>query len=82
MGEPKVNITLSADANVVRRAREYANQHHTTLNQLVRDHLGQLTSGMTPDEAAAAFIEVARQQAGRSPDGYRFDRDEIHERKG
>lgn len=81
MGESKVNITLSADARVVRRAREYASQHHTTLNQLVRDHMGQLTGGPTPEEAADRFVEVARQHAGRSPEGYRVDRDEIHQRQ-
>lgn len=82
MGGSKVNITLSAEAGVVRQVREYASQHHTTLNQLVRDHMERLSGGPTPEEAAECFAEVARQRAGRSPDGYRFDRGAIHERTG
>lgn len=82
MTDSKVNITLSAEADLVRRTRDYASQHHTTLNQLVRDHMGQLTSGSTPEEAAASFIEGAQKHAGRSAEGYRFDRDQIHQRDG
>ena len=78
----KVNITLSADAETVRKARQYASAHDTTLNQLVRDFMGRLTGDDTPLDAASEFARVARLNAGRSPDGYRFDRSEVHERTG
>ena len=81
MSGSRTNITLSADAGLVQRTREYATQHNTTLNQLVRDHMERLTGGPTAEEAAQRFIEVARQYPGCSPEDYRFDRGEIHERR-
>lgn len=76
----KVNITLSADEDVVRRTREYATEHGTTLNQLVRDYMESLTGKMTNEEAADSFVRIATEHPGRSEPGYRFDRDEAHRR--
>ncbi len=76
----KVNITLSAEADTVRKARQYASMHNTTLNQLVRDYMRRLTGDDAPTDAADEFARVARSQAGRSQAGYRFDRGEVHER--
>lgn len=78
----RMNITLSADAELVRRSRAYASAHHTTLSQLVRDHLLRLTGGLTPEDAATEFARVARQHAGRSTATGRLDRDAIHRRQG
>lgn len=77
----KVNITLSADEEVVRKARRYASSHNTTLNQLVRDFMGRLSGDDTPKDAASEFERIAREHASRSPEGYRFDRDELHQRQ-
>ena len=35
------NITLSIDEDLIKTGREYAQQHQTTLNQLMRDLLKQ-----------------------------------------
>ena len=78
----KVNITLSSDAETVRKARQYARTHNTTLNQLVRDYMGRLIGDDTPMDAASEFARVAWGYAGRSPEGYRFDRSEVHQRTG
>ena len=76
----RVNITLSADAETVRKARQYANMHDTTLNQLVRDYMRRLTGDDAPIDAASEFARIARSYPGRSAEGYRFDRNEVHER--
>jgi len=77
-----MNITLSADEGLVRAARNYAHEHGTSLNQMVRDYLAQLVGGTTPQDAAEAFRRVATEQPGRSPDGWRFDRNAIHRHEG
>ena len=81
MRKNTVNITLSADAELVQKAREYAKAHHTTLNQLVREYMRRLTNSLSFEEAAAEFERVARNHPGRSAEGYRFDRDAVHERR-
>ena len=82
MTKTSVNITLSANAELVRRAREYASAHSTTLNQLMREYMERLTGVASPEESADEFTRVARTHPGRSPEGYRFDRDAAHERRG
>jgi len=81
MGADRINITLSADADLVARARTYATANHTTLNQLIRDHMVQLTGGLSHEEAASEFARVARARPGRSPDAFRFSRDAAHDRQ-
>ena len=75
-----VNVTLTADEKLVARARAYAVAHNTTLNQLVRDYLGRLTGQLDLQQAAAEFAAIARNQPGRSEEGYRFDRKAAHAR--
>ena len=38
-----MNITLSADAELIRKSRQYAKAHDTSLNQLVRDYLSTIS---------------------------------------
>ena len=72
------NITLSADAELVRRARAYALARQTTLNQMVRDYLVRIVGEKSPAEAAKQFVATALAHPGRSPSGWRFDRKKIH----
>jgi hypothetical protein len=61
-----MNITLSARDELIEQAREYAKEHGTSLNQLIRDHLERLV-GVTPrDQAADEFVAVAREMGGDS----------------
>jgi hypothetical protein len=76
------NITLSADETLIALARQYAQARNTTLNELIRDYLSRITGRMDGSEAAKAFTEVARCRSGRSEDGWAWDRDAIHQRKG
>ena len=77
-----VNLTLTADEQLVAKARVYAQARNTTLNQLIRDYLTRLTGPLDPQQAAAEFAELARSHAGRSDEGYVFDRRAAHARKG
>ena len=61
-----MNITLSADDELVRKARRYAQEHETSLNQLIRDYLETLVGEFPREEAAREFETVARSMAGNS----------------
>ena len=75
-----VNITLSAEDDLVARARAYAQTRNTTLNQLIRDYLGRLTGQIDPQQAAEEFAELAHNRGGRSDEGFEFDRHDVHVR--
>jgi hypothetical protein len=72
-----MNITLSIDEQVASRARKRAEALGKSLNQLIRDYLQRLAGGDDPEQS----IEEFRQLSGKGHSrGWRFDRDEIHER--
>lgn len=74
--ENGMNITLSADMDTLRRTRDYARQHGTSLNQLVRDFLRNLTTQDEADKVADEFVRNAMSHGGRSPKGFRFSRED------
>ncbi len=72
-----MNVTLSIDEQIVARARKKADALGKSLNQLIRDYLQKLAGGDDPDRS----IEEFRSLTGRGHSrGWRFDRNEIHER--
>ncbi|OFX25444.1 MAG: MerR family transcriptional regulator [Anaeromyxobacter sp. RBG_16_69_14] len=72
-----MNVTLSIDDKVVTRARKRAEALGKSLNQLVRDYLEKLAGQDDPERS----IEEFRRLSGRGHSrGWKFDRDEIHER--
>ena len=75
-----MNITLSIDDEVIQRARRQAEVLGTSVNQLVRDYLEQLAGKRDPIADAAEFARLSRIAPGNSR-GWKFNREEIHERK-
>ena len=55
------NITLSADEDLIRRARQRAEASRTSLNEAFREWLGRYTAG---DSAASAHDTLLRQLGG------------------
>jgi hypothetical protein len=74
-----VNITLAVDRQLVQRARKAAAAMGMSLNHAIREYLKQLAGGDSPEEDIAEVLELSRRSGGRSR-GWRFDRDELHER--
>lgn len=74
-----MNITLSIDDDVLRRARRRAESLGTSVNQLIRSYLEYLSGRNDRDQDAAEFARLSRLAAGNSR-GWKFNRDEIHER--
>lgn len=74
-----MNITLAIDDELVRDARQVAKTMGKSLNQLVREYLEQVTGRDSPRDDAEELRRLSAQGGGRSR-GWRFDRDEVHER--
>lgn len=72
-----MNVTLSINDQLVARARSKAQAMGKSLNQLIRDHLQSIAGGDDPERS----IDEFRRLSGRGHShGWRFNRDEIHER--
>ena len=74
-----MNLTLSIDEKLVENGRRVAASMGKSLNQLIRDHLEQLTSSTSLEDTIAELVELSERAGGRSG-GWKFDREEIHER--
>ncbi len=72
-----MNVTLSLDEQVVARARRKAEALGKSLNQLVREYLERLAGSDDPERWIEEFEHLS--DGGHSR-GWRFDRDELHER--
>jgi hypothetical protein len=75
-----MNITLSIDDEVIHRARRRADVLGTSVNQLVREYLEQLAGKTDPNEDAAEFEKLSGLTQGDSG-GWKFNREELHERR-
>jgi len=72
-----MNLTLSLDEQLVAQARKRANALGKSLNQLIRDYLQTLAGGDNPERSIDEFRKLSGKGDSR---GWRFNRDEIHER--
>jgi hypothetical protein len=72
-----MNITLSIDEQLAARARRRAEALGKSLNQLIRDYLQKLAGGDDPEQSIEEFRRLSGKGHSR---GWRFDRNEIHER--
>jgi len=72
-----MNVTLSIDEQVVERARKRAAALGKSLNQLIREYLLKLCGG---DDAERSIKEFNQLSGRGHSHGWRFNRDEIHDR--
>jgi uncharacterized protein DUF6364 len=75
----EMNITLSVDARLVRRARKKADALGKSLNQLVREYLERLAGSDDAQRDVAELRALSRKSRGRAG-SWRFNRAELHER--
>lgn len=74
-----MNLTLSIDDRLVQQARKLAEGMGTSLNQLIRDYLEELTAQSDPEAEIEELRRLSLESHGRSQ-GWKFNREEIHER--
>jgi hypothetical protein len=70
------NITLSADEELIRQAREKAKRQHTTLNATFRRWLRQYVNGNTKTSDFYSFMD----SLDYVKPGRKFSREELNER--
>jgi len=75
-----MNLTLSVDDEIVQQARRRAEAMGKSVNQLVREYLERLAGKSDLEAAADEYREMSRNPKGNSR-GWKFNRDEIHERR-
>lgn len=76
------NVTLTIDAEVLKRARIRAIRENTSVNAIVRAHLERYAATEADQRRPIdKFLEFARKGgSGSGPDGRTWTRDELHER--
>jgi hypothetical protein len=71
------NVTLSADEDLIERARVIAQSRHTTLNDAFREWLAQYSAEAgTVEEFDALLARLRRKVEARGP----YSREEMNER--
>jgi hypothetical protein len=70
------NITLSADADLIEKARQVAQSEHKTLNAAFREWLKDYTSRAASVQDHMALVERLKHIDARGP----YTRDEMNER--
>jgi hypothetical protein len=73
-----MNVTLSIDDQLVAQARKKVAALGKSLNQLIRDYLQKLAGGDDPERSIEEFKKLSGRGHSR---GWRFNRNEIHDRK-
>jgi len=73
-----MNVTLSIDDRVVAEARRIAAARGTSLNQLVRDFLNELTRVDDTESVIARLEALWAEESHRSQESWA--REELHER--
>ena len=72
-----MNLTLAVEDRLVEKARRKADATGTSLNQVVRDSIRKYTG---EDDPASIIEEFLSLPGNGNSEGWRFDRDEVHER--
>lgn len=75
-----VNVTLAIDDELILEARRRAEAMGTSVNQLVRQYLEQLVGKSDSNADATEFERLSRAAQGNSG-GWKFNREELHERR-
>ena len=75
-----MNVTLSVDDQLIQAARRRADAMGTSVNQLVRQYLEQLVGQGDSNADASDFERLSRAAQGNSG-GWKFNREELHERR-
>ena len=75
------NVTVSIDADVLRRARVRAAQDGTSVNAIIAEYLGRYADVDKSTIALAEILDLAAvSDSGSGPGGRRWTREDLHDR--
>ena len=73
-----MNLTISVDDDLLRRARDLASRRGISLQELLREHLRSLVAHRSGEDVAAELLDLMEREGGRSG-GRRFRREDAYE---
>lgn len=76
-----MNITLAIPEDIVSQARAYATEHHTSMNQLIREHLQRFANSTSRQKDAEDAMEFLRSLPGTIPKDQLLTRSDYSERE-
>lgn len=76
-----MKVILSIDDEIMRQVKRRAEAMGTNVNRLVREYLEQFAGKTAADADAAEFERLSRAAQDNSR-GRKFNREELHERRG
>ena len=74
------NITLSVDEKVLSAARQHAAAHSTSVNQLVRDFLGEIAQRENRARTARRRLRALSNRSQAKVGDVTWRREDLHER--
>lgn len=74
------NITLSVDEKVLSAVRQHAAAHSTSVNQLVRDYLGEIAQRQSRARKARRRLRALSNRSAAKIGRASWTREELHER--
>jgi hypothetical protein len=79
----KINLTLTVEAELLKRARIQALEQGTSVNAIVREHLERFAGEDRAGESLREFLAAARRStAGGAASGRAWTRAELYDRHG
>lgn len=75
-----MNVTISIDDDLLRRAREHAKTRGISLQELLREQLRRLVGPVSEDESADELMRLMEDHGGHSG-GRRIRRDEAYDER-
>ncbi|CAN5727424.1 hypothetical protein BH20ACT4_BH20ACT4_00700 [soil metagenome] len=77
-----VNLTLTIDEEILKRARIRALEHGTSVNAVVRDYLNDYAGALSAEQAVREVLEMTEHlDSGSGPDGRSWSREEIYDER-
>ena len=73
-----MNLTISLDDDLLRKARALARRRGVSLQALIREHLRALVGEVPGEDAARELLDLMEREGGHSG-GRRIGRDEAYE---
>ena len=73
-----MNLTISLDDDLLRKARAHASRRGLSLQALIREHLRALVGLQPAEDAARELLDLMERDGGHSG-GRRIGRDEAYE---
>ena len=74
-----MNITLSADEILIKKARKYAGEHNTSLNKMVRTFLKSIVSESHDKQNDVEFFLNTVDRIHGNSNGKKWERKEIYD---